>query len=663
MTSHLLRAALLALAAACTATGETDPTAPPSDAVDSPLADSDSLVDSDPVADSDPPDSDAVVDSDSDSDASPLADADGDGVLNADDCGPHDPTTFPGAPESCDGVDNDCVGDGDDPNTAWFEPRGGVGVDVTAWFSAATPDASTVWVAPAHGTLRLCAGTFHGRVDVPELVELEVVGAGIDTTVLDVVGSGRAFLAESGSTLRASHLTVKGGRRGVYGGAAYINAGATLALTDVAIRDTIGRCVQDIGCASAIHVEQNAAAVDLLRVEATASEAFLTVYTGATPVTITDTRVADMSVGLGALASPTTITRLNATGLRHGFDIRGDFQLTMEDSTFEGTPGDWGAVFSTPSIFGTNSTLRLNRVTLSHHGGGLLFAYVREVYLTDVHIHDLDIGGSAILVSGLAEATNLTIERVTSATAGAAVTTVYAAFTCTDCTMTDNVSTYAGGAMYFSATNGYLVRGTYSRNRTGNAGGALYSFETPSLVVAGATFEDNTVLGDGGAIALAGVAVGRPATANVTETTFVNNAAGGSGGALWSDNSIQTVADSVVTHNVAGIQGGGLWLGSRGVLSGLTLTDNAAGETGGGVYAADALSVLGSSLLRNTAGRQGGGVAFASRTPPTTLSAVDLGADVNDNAPDDVWAWDDVLAVPFDYDGVFSGTCTALGCQ
>ena len=35
-------------------------------------------------------------------------DSDGDGFGNIDDCGPDDPTTFPGAPEICDGKDNDC---------------------------------------------------------------------------------------------------------------------------------------------------------------------------------------------------------------------------------------------------------------------------------------------------------------------------------------------------------------------------------------------------------------------------------------------------------------------------------------------------------------------------------------------------------------------------
>jgi len=53
----------------------------------------------------------------------PFLDGDGDGFTEHDgDCAPTDPATYPGAPEVCDGKDNDCDGrpDNDPPDSIWF---------------------------------------------------------------------------------------------------------------------------------------------------------------------------------------------------------------------------------------------------------------------------------------------------------------------------------------------------------------------------------------------------------------------------------------------------------------------------------------------------------------------------------------------------------------
>ena len=88
-------------------------------------ADADADVDGDVDADAD---SDADADGDSD-DTSARVDADGDGYDTSTDCDDNDASIFPGAPEVCDGMDNDCNGTPDDS-----------AVDALVWYADADSD-------------------------------------------------------------------------------------------------------------------------------------------------------------------------------------------------------------------------------------------------------------------------------------------------------------------------------------------------------------------------------------------------------------------------------------------------------------------------------------------------------------------------------------------
>ena len=136
------------------------------------------------------------------------ADADGDGAIaiadGGTDCDDADANVWPGAPEVCDGVQNDC-------STAWastdedglvtlFDTAETVSADLTATFASGTPSALTTYDLPAEGTLRICAGTYHVALTATES-EAEVVG---------VYGASMTALASDYAEW--TMLTVVGGR-------------------------------------------------------------------------------------------------------------------------------------------------------------------------------------------------------------------------------------------------------------------------------------------------------------------------------------------------------------------------------------------------------------------------------------------------------------------
>lgn len=169
------RAALLPLVLALAAcNGGGDDKDDGTDGTDTDVVDTDGPGDTDDTdpgvtddtdgTDTDRPDDTGSPDDTGDTGLPAPPDADQDGSPDALDCDDADPSVYPGAPELCDDVLQDC--DGTDPapvgTASFFPAAGGPGLDVRADLGTFLP-----WTAPEDGELVLCGGSFSSPVIHP----------------------------------------------------------------------------------------------------------------------------------------------------------------------------------------------------------------------------------------------------------------------------------------------------------------------------------------------------------------------------------------------------------------------------------------------------------------------------------------------------------------
>ena len=178
-------------------------------------------------------------------------DPDGDGACGADDCGPDDPLRYPGAPEHCDGADNDCDGITDegiplcfivssaldkvdaDPGDGWCATSGGV-----CSLRAAVMEANTHRELTRPVAIFVPAGTYTLGLEGPEtdaagdldvLGRVAIRGAGAQSTTISGANTTRVFEVHPDAELRLAHVTVADGFTGPNPerGAGILNQGST----------------------------------------------------------------------------------------------------------------------------------------------------------------------------------------------------------------------------------------------------------------------------------------------------------------------------------------------------------------------------------------------------------------------------------------------------
>lgn len=202
--------------------------------------------------------------------------------------------------------------------------------------------------------------------------------------------------------------------------------------------------------------------------------------------------------------------------------------------------------------------------------------------------------------------------------------------------VTNNTANNAGGGVYFSSSppGGAIVadESSVSGNTAVNyAGGGMYCANSNVILYGDSTVSGNSALDSSG-----GGLFCEDCDTEIWETTFDNNYAFETGGAMHLDeDAAPLIIDSVVTNGTAGFAGGGIFCvfpgwGDSPMISGCTVATNTAGYFGGGIccfYADDIFEVDGCTITNNSAiapddgyGNVGGGMFFAWMSPPVVVS-------------------------------------------
>ncbi len=167
-------------------------------------------------------------------------------VSTGGDCDDVDAQAYPGAPELCDGQQNDCDAaswsTSDEDGTVSYTTTGGVWSDVTATWAAGTSAAVATIPAASTGTYTVCPGTWYVSVVAASGDDVDVVGLyGAATTILDRAGTSGTILSAQDSILVAEGLTLTGGTGSSgttrYGGAVLSFATTSTAVASVSLTD------------------------------------------------------------------------------------------------------------------------------------------------------------------------------------------------------------------------------------------------------------------------------------------------------------------------------------------------------------------------------------------------------------------------------------------
>jgi hypothetical protein len=219
--------------------------------------------------------------------------------------------------------------------------------------------------------------------------------------------------------------------------------------------------------------------------------------------------------------------------------------VVVTDSTFANavSTGPWAGALN---IVAASATISGSSFTLnSSHGSGAVSANSTPLTVTDSTFNNNSgwFSGGAIDSYGDLTIVNSTFAYNYAGVWGGALSTT-GSLSVTRSTFANNYSVQRGGAVNADG-GGTVTYSTFSGNSGPSEGAAIAASE--GLDVTGSTFDANrTVSGDGGALSLTG-----GAAYTVAGSTFVDNMAGGTGGAIVVSDSPLDIQGSTFDSNIA----------------------------------------------------------------------------------------------------------------
>ena len=367
----------------------------------------------------------------------------------------------PGAPELCDGLQNDSEDlswtEVDEAGLATHIGPTGLATDWTSALASGVDGAPAVETISVPGQLRLCAGTWYANL-LLGASDLTVEGAGADVTTLHGGGAGTTVQSYFYDDLSLSGMTITGGD-GPYGGGVFLYETSAV-LSDLVITDNFA----DFGGGLFI-------STDCL-------------------VEMTDVTISNNTA--------------SAKGYGGGMYVEDEVDLTVTDCTFEdnGASLGGGVALSTSSVLITGSRIAGNT---AEQGAGMSIIFSDDVSLYDTTITEniaSDVAGGLVMLEASATFDGVTFEANEAASAAGAGYIADSTLTMVDSIITghdlelaagllldgglltlettevsDNSADYAAG-LYISRGDAVLIDSTFSNNTAIIGAGALVDIGT-----------------------------------------------------------------------------------------------------------------------------------------------------------------------------------------